>query len=211
MGILFIGEKFVLDIEFVTVKQLRAMAFLTGITGRTQTMYGSFNRSGIGLGHDRNQLPGPRQLSFNEPLGSGTDMALHTLHPRVGRIHIGRIFRLHYRVAELAAEFIGFGIVITGVGEQDDHKDIDKGQTGGQKYEFPDLDEIFRYRQFVAEVFMGEYAHILLALKEKEPEKNQYESDNKGRGNEHVEHKTEILIVDEAEEFEENSGQQDGK
>jgi hypothetical protein len=101
--------------------------------------------------------------------------------------------------------------VIAGVGKQDDDKDIDKGQTGGQKYEFPDLDEIFRYRQFVAEVFMSEYAHILLALKEEEPEKNQNEPDDEGRGDKHVEHEAEILIVDEPEEFEENSHQENWK
>ncbi len=211
MGVILIGEKLVLDIELVTVKQLRPMAFLTGITGRTQTVHRSFDRSGIGLGDDRNQLPGPRQLSFDEPLGSRTDMALDTLHPAVGRIRIGRILWLHHRVAELAAELIGFGVVIAGVGKQDDHKDIDKGQTGGQKYEFSDFDEIFRYRQFVAQIFMGEYAHIFLALEEEEPEKNQNQPDDEGRGDKHVEHETEILVVDEPEEFEENSHQENWK
>jgi hypothetical protein len=101
--------------------------------------------------------------------------------------------------------------VIAGIGKQDDHKDIDKGQTGGQKYEFSDFYEIFRYRQFLAEIFMGEYAHIFLALKEKEPEKNQNEPDDEGRGDKHVEHETEVLIVDDPEEFEKNSYQKNWK
>ena len=96
-------------------------------------------------------------------------------------------------MAELAAKLVGFSIMVAGIGEQDDDKQIDKGEAGCQKYQFPNLDKVFRNGEFLTQVFMGEQTDLLLAFENKEPEKNKNEPENESRGNEHVEDKAEVI------------------
>jgi hypothetical protein len=49
MGVVFIGQKTVFDIEFVPVKHFRSVAFLAGFPDRPQGGDGLLDRPGVGV------------------------------------------------------------------------------------------------------------------------------------------------------------------
>jgi hypothetical protein len=63
--------------------------------------------------HVRDELVRAVDLRLHEPLGAGTDVALHAIHARVRAALVGDPFGIHRLVADLAAELRRLRVVVS--------------------------------------------------------------------------------------------------
>jgi len=108
----------------VTGEALRPVALLAGFARRTKILYRRWYRPRIGVEGHRNHLAQTGKLRLYKPPGSRSNVTLDASHPRVGRILIGGVLRVHHGVTGLAAEIHRIHILHAAVGSGPDNQEF---------------------------------------------------------------------------------------
>ncbi len=121
------------DLEAVAHELVRPVALLAGLAGRAQVVHGNRDRPRVEVEGHGDELPRPGELRLDEPVRPLSDVALHALHPRVGRALVGRELGLHDRVAGGPAELGRLHHLDALVGADPEDEGVDAG--GGDEDE----------------------------------------------------------------------------
>src|SRR5208283_969574 len=84
--------------ELAAGKALRPVTLLTGLARRAEMLYRRRNGARISVERYREDLAQTGKLRAHKPRCSRPDVARDTVHPRVGRILIGRKLGIHHGV-----------------------------------------------------------------------------------------------------------------
>ncbi len=109
----FVGQKVVTGAVYVADEPLRPMTFFAGLPCRTQIVQGRLNWPWNPVQRHVKKLVDAVELGFQIPFGPGTDVALDASDAGVGRLEIGRVFRLHRHMTRRAAKLNRVGVLIS--------------------------------------------------------------------------------------------------